>query len=166
MNGISVEQVIAWKEEFDKMVETIRNANVENCKNVYAKFGGFCPYIQRITMDALNKSDYPSGIRENSIYVTFVIDLLEKKVEIHSSGHVWISDEDKELYIRDAYLAMHQMTQICKRNGGKVMRKSKYKTSEDAAKKMIKAFTDIMVEVIDYTGGYPYKKGIKALKTA
>ena len=162
----SNEEVIAWRNEFDAIYNGIKNANVDNCKNVRGRYGTFCPYLQFITMDALNKEDYPNGIADNSIYLTFTINLLEKKIEIHSCGHVWISKEDKEKYPMDKYLAMHSMLQITKRNGGKVMRKSKFKNVDDAVAKMKKAFTDVMTQVIDYTNGYPYERGVKALKTA
>ena len=61
---------------------------------------------------------------------------------------------------------MNTMATNTKRNGGKVMRKSTYKDTKDLTKRIIKAFENIMAQVIDYTEEYPYKNGIKALKTA
>ena len=156
-----------WKNEFAEVINLLQSANNNiTYKAVYGSFQTFCAWSQYITLDALNKEDWPNGIKDNSVFVTFKIDLASKKVEIHSSGHVWISKQDKELYAKDSYLAMHSMTEIAKRNGSKVMRKSTYKDAKDLAKRIIKAFEDIMEQVIDYTEGYPYKEGRKALKTA
>lgn len=157
----------AWKNDFTEVMNLLQSAsNNITCKAVYGSFQTFCAWTQYITLDALNKQDWPNGINENSIFITFKIDLASKKVEINRSGHVWISKQDKELYSKDKYLAMHSMIEIAKRNGSKVMRKSTYKDTKDLAKRIINAYESIMQQVIDYTGGYPYKEGIKALKAA
>ena len=159
--------ISVWENDFAEVMNLLQSAsNNITYKVVYGSFQKFCAWTQYITIDALNKEDWPNGIKENSVFVTFKIDLANKKVEIHRTGNVWISKQDKELYTRDSYLAMHSMTEITKRNGGKVMRKSTYKDSKDLAKRIINAFEDIMEQVIDYTSAYPYKEGIKALKTA
>lgn len=161
------ENVKAWGETFNYLVDLLRaQISRQDYKAVYGDFNeGICPYISFITIDALKKEDWPNNINRNSIYITFKIDQIAKKVSIFDNGHVWISDKDKEVYPKDKYLAMHSMTNITKRNGGKVMRKSSYKDVNDLAKKIITAFENVMKEVKDYTGGYPYKQGIKALKT-
>ena len=156
----------SWKAEFNNMVESLKKANISHCEVIDGTFDGFYPSVQYIRLDALKSEDWPNNIKQNSIYVIFRVDLIEKKIELHSCGHVWISDADKELYAKDKYLAMHSMTEICKRNGGKVMRKSSYKSVENATEKIIKAYNAIMEEVVDYTEGYPYKQGVKALKSA
>lgn len=157
----------AWKNEFAEVMNLLQTAsNNITYKAVYGSFQTFCAWTQYVTLDALNKKDWPNGIKENSVFVTFKIDLASKKVEISRTGHVWISKQDKELYPKDGYMAMHSMTEIAKRNGGKVMRKSAYKDAKDLAKRIINAFENIMEQVSDYTEGYPYKEGIKALKTA
>lgn len=160
--------VNAWQQEFNEVASLIKAASHNiTYKAVYGDYKrDFCPYISFITLDALDKKDWPNNIGQNSIFVTFEIDHIAKKVFIHSNGHVWISEQDKEVYPNDKYLAMHSMTDIAKRNGGKVMRKSSYKDAKDLANKIITAFENIMREVNDYTGGYPYNKGIKALKAA
>lgn len=156
----------AWQNEFAEVMNLLQSASDSTYKAVYGSFQTFCAWTQYITLDALNKQDWPNGIKQNSVFVTFKIDLASKKAEINRTGHVWISKQDKELYSRDSYLAMHSMAEITKRNGGKVMRKSTYKDAKDLAKRIVNAFEGIMEQVIDYTGGYPYKEGIKALKTA
>lgn len=157
--------VNAWKEEFEEVMNILKNSNNALVKTFNGRFN-IATWSQYITLDALNREDWPNGIDRNSIYLIFKIDQITKKVEIHSAGHIWISPQDKELYSRDRYLAMHSMLNVTKRNGGKVMRKSTYKSAQDLADKILKAFDNIMEQVIDYTGGYPYKEGIKALKTA
>lgn len=154
------------REEFNNIISALKNANISRCEGVYGRFTEFCPYIQFVKLDALKREDWENNIAENSVYVTFKIDLLKKKVEIHSCGHVWISKADKETYPMDYYMAMHSLTKICKRNGVKPMRKSSYKSVDNLVEKIIKAYETIMEQVADYTGGYPYKEGVKALKSA
>lgn len=157
----------AWKNDFEEVINLLQSeSNNITYKAVYGSFQTWCPWTQYITLDALNKEDWPNGIKDNSVYITFKIDFADKKVEINRNGYIWISQQDKEIYPNDKYLAMHSMATITKRNGGKVMRKSTYKDTKDLTKRIIKAFENIMVQVIDYTAEYPYKNGIKALKTA
>lgn len=156
-----------WKFEFEMIKNNLSAAQYKHLyKNVYGNWQDFCPYIQYIKLDALDKKDWANGIAENSIYVSFKIDFVERTVEIFRTGHVWISDADKELYPRDKYLAMHSMKEITKRNQGKVMRKCRFKSVHELVEKILKGFDNIMTEVVNYTGEYPYKKGINALKTA
>ncbi len=153
--------------EYNEIIKAIED-NANNAKAlkqiIRQDTYSFSPEMQFIRLDALEEKDYPSGIDRNSIYVCFRIDMEEKSIQIHSAGSVWISKEDKQLYEGDRYMAMHSMLSITRRNGGKVMRKQRYKDSLDLAKKIIKAYNDIMTQVIAYTGGYPYKQGINSLK--
>lgn len=161
--------VEAWEQVYNDIKAEIVRLTEGNTylKALYAQFRhDFAPYLQHFTLDAVKREDWDNGIAENSIYLMFNIDLTESKIEIRRSGHVWISAQDKQAYQRDKYLAMHSMLDIAKRNGTKPMRKQGYKNAQDAAKKIVKAFNDIMEQVNDYTGGYPYKQGIKQLKTA
>lgn len=159
-------QIKNWRNEFDEVVITLNDVlQGSTAKQIKAKFDEkIAPFCQFVKVDALYSEDYPNGIAENSIYVWFKIDFIEKKVKIWRTGSVWISPQDKEKYVRDSYLAMHSMLTIVKRNGGKVMRKSSYKSARHLAKKIAEAYNAIMEQVVDYTGGYPYKEGIKALK--
>ena len=154
--------------EYNEIIKAIEdNANnAKALKQIIRKDAYYIsPETQFIRLDALEEKDYPSGIDRNSIYVCFRIDMDEKSVQIHSAGSVWISEADKERYEGDRYMAMHPMLAITKRNGGKVMRKQRYKDSTDLAKKVIKAYNDIMAQVLDYTNYiYPYKNGVKSLK--
>ena len=135
-------------------------------KAIRSRYGTFYERLQYITFDALEEKDWPNNIGNNSVYIIFKVDLIDKKMEIHSCGHVWISSADKEKYSRDKYKAMHSMIEIAKRNGVKPMRKQGFKDAKDFARKAVKAYNDIMEQVLDYTNGiYPYKNGVKALKS-
>jgi hypothetical protein len=61
---------------------------------------------------------------------------------------------------------MKSMQNVLVDNGGKKFRKQSYKDMKDLANKMEKYYKEVMAAVIDYTGGYPYKQGIKKAEAA
>lgn len=128
--------------------------------HITAPFGKMCPSIQYISIDALKPSDYPNGIERNSIFITYKVDLLEHKVMIHSSGHVWLSPKDKATD-RYKYLAMKSVLDIHEDKGGYKFRKQSYKSTQHLVEKLSKHFNEVMQSVVEYTGGYPYKEGIE-----
>ena len=156
------------EESFNKIKSLLTLDLLHHAKAVYGKYEmGLCPYLNFIRVDALESKDWFNGISQNSVYVTFEIDTLHNKVKILNCGHVYISDADKQAYIRDKYLAMHSMTEIAKRNGVKCIRQQSFKNEEECVQKICKLFNAIMDEVYDYTDGkYPYKKGVKMLKAS
>lgn len=123
------------------------------------KPSSFCPYMQFVRLDALNKEDYPHGIDMNSVYICFCINHKENKVEIHSFGHVYLNEADKQSE-KYKYYAMKSIQQVYVDEGGKKFRKCKFKDAKDLCEKMLNYFNTIMVEVEKYTEGYPYKEGI------
>lgn len=148
-----------WMRQREELCDIVTPAT--SAKHVYVdKLDGFCPYLLFVKFDALNKEDYPNGIAENSIYITFEIDLFNKKVNVFRSGAVWLSPYDKTLP-QYKYLCMKSMQNVLTDNGGKKFRKQGYKDMKDLAKKMETYYKQVMQEVKNYTGGYPYKKGIK-----
>lgn len=154
---------------FNEVVALLNKAaeKESNCiRQVKANYnvGFLYSHHQFIKLDALDPSDYPNGIAENSIFVKFEIDFAAQKFEAVGCGHIRISDADREAYSRYKYLACHTMRNVVKCNGVSWPRKQKYKDAQDLAKRILKAYTTIMREVSDYTGGYPYSKGIKRLK--
>lgn len=161
-----------YEEFFNKVISLllakIDDKSIPHAKHVYGRFSTFCcKEIQFVKLDALEQSDWSNGIANNSVFVTFHIDMDAKKLEVHTCGHVWISDADKEAYVRDSYLAMHSVCEIAKRNGVKCIRKQSFKTEEECAEKIAKIYNAIMEQVVDYCDGeYPYKKGVKMLKSA
>lgn len=129
------------------------------CVSIYAKIVEYHEQKQLFRLDALYKEDYPHRIDDNSVYLTFEVDLEAHTIELWRYGNVWLSPSDLKTD-RYKYLAMKSMINVLVDNGGKKMRKSKFKTAADAARKMTDYFSTVMTEVIRYTGGYPYKQGI------
>lgn len=117
-------------------------------------FGDLYPEVQYVTLDALRPDDWPNGIAENSVYVTFGIDMAMMTVECASCGHIWLTDEDK----RKSYLAMCSIKKAHKAIGKTWMRKSKFKNTEDLAKKIDKFWSSVLETLDEVTGGYPYKE--------
>jgi hypothetical protein len=160
-----------YKEFFEKVLSLllakVENKTIPYAKHVYGKYSnGFCPCLQFLRVDALEPTDWSNGIKENSVYMTFRVDMDAKKIEVHTCGCVYISDADKKAYVRDSYLTMHSVLEIAKRNGVKV-RKQSFKTEEECAEKIAKIYNTVMEQVVDYCDGeYPYKKGVKMLKSA
>ena len=150
-------------EEWSKQREMLCDylTPISTAENVsVGKISGFCPYIIFVRLDALKREDWPNNIAGNSIFIDFEIDFFNKKVEVHQSGHVYLSPYDKTTP-KYKYLAMKSMQDVLVDNGGKKFRKQGYKDMKDLANKMQKYYKEVMTAVIDYTGGYPYKQGIK-----
>ena len=149
-----------YNEVFAKVAKQIKR-NADGSKYVKQvmveeKPKGICPYMQFVRLDALNKEDYPHGIDMNSVYICFCVNHKENKVEVHSFGHVYLNEADKQSE-KYKYYAMKSIQDVYVDEGGKKFRKSKFKTEKDLCKKMFDYFDNVMVEVEKYTGGYPYK---------
>lgn len=157
------QNVETWNGQRDELMDiTLTNSTAK--KVYFDRLDGFCPYLLFVRFDALDPKDWDNGIADNSIYIDFKIDLYNKKVEVHSSGHIYLSPFDKAT-IQYKYLAMKSMQQVLADNGGKKFRKQSYKNMADLYTKMEKYYKEVMKEVMDYTGGYPYKQGIKKAET-
>lgn len=163
--GRNPEAKSRWEETFTSLLASLiavhqTNNTVCHPLPLYAKTvsGGFrpnslCPYVQYIRIDALNRQDYPNNIAENSVYVTIKIDLEDKTFEISDNGHIWLNRAEQKA----TNYAMASMKRIVTANGGKWLRKSKFKDAKDFAKKVTK-FWELAMTIIDsQTGGYPYK---------
>lgn len=156
--------VTEWQQQREMLRDYL--IHISTAENVsVGKIGGFCPYIIFVRLDALKREDWPNNIAENSIYIDFEIDLYNKKVSVFRSGSVWLSPYDKTTP-KYKYLAMKSMQNILVDNGGKKFRKQSYKDMKDLTNKMEKYYKEVMTSVIDYTGGYPYKQGIKKAEAA
>lgn len=148
---------------YKEMVQEIANEikkQVPLAKQVKISTGGYCPYLCFIRIDALLEKDYPHNISDNSIYIDYEIDFNENKFEVFKVGHVYLSPKDLKTD-KYKYLCMKSITNILVDKGGKKMRKTKHKDNKTTAKKMADYFNEVMNAVIEYTGGYPYKEGIK-----
>lgn len=153
--------VLDWENEYNMAVSLLKG-QTPKANHIVANFqkSSIAPWLTFVRIDALKPENYPNGISDNSVFVTFKVDHMEKKVEVWRTGHVWISDIDKENHPQFRYLAMHSMLRIAKENKCKGIRKAAYKNAPDLAEKMAKAFNNIMDFVEYYTGGYPYKQGV------
>ena len=119
----------------------------------------FCKELYFITVDALESKDWENDIARNSVYMQFNYDDSDKSLELHTCGHVYPSESDLKTPTYQ-YLCMKPMTKVHADFGGKKFRKTKAKTEDDLIKKISAYFNAVMVDVVKYTGGYPYKKGI------
>lgn len=141
-----------YKSEFELIKAAMRLKTLP----VRGQFGSFVPYQQWVRLDALNTTDWPHGIAENSIYIDFKINMKESKFEVSSCGHIYLSEADQKA----SYLCMCSMRNAVEKMGGKWMRKGKFKDAEDLAKKIRDFWTQAIECVKQATGGYPYKQMI------
>lgn len=139
-----------YQSEYEKIKVALRARTLP----ARGQFGSFVPYQQWVRLDALNTTDWPNGIAENSIYISFKIDMKEHKFEVSDCGHIYLSEADQEA----SYLCMCSMRKAVEAMGGKWMRKSAYKDAEDLAKKVRDFWTQAIECVKQATGGYPYKQ--------
>lgn len=147
-----------WKKEREILKDYMQTM-VKNAKHIsVSEIGGLCPYLIFVTIDALDRKDYPNGIAENSSYLTFEIDLYSKKVELFRCGSVWLSPSDRQTD-KYRYLAMKSMVNVLVDKGGSKFRKQSYKTMQDVTMKMAKYYDEVMNALEEYTGGYPYYEG-------
>ncbi len=79
----------------NELMRELQGNNNTNAKQIICNYGSFCPNLQYIIYDALETKDYPNGISNNSIRIIFSLNLKTKKVELHSTGHIWLSPSDK-----------------------------------------------------------------------
>lgn len=154
------ELVAMNRQELEKMCVQIQS-ECPLAKHVRYECSSFYPNICFITVDALNPQDYPNNIAENSIFITFRIDLAAKTVEYKRSGHIYLSEKDKRENPKLRYLAMNSMVEIATRAGVKKMRRSQHKDNATSAHKMATYFNEVMEKVVNYTDGYPYKQGVE-----
>lgn len=139
-----------YKAQFEDIVSALNDAGYTTTD----KFGTFCPELQYIRMDMLKKEDWPNHIDRNSIFITYEIDMCAKTVEVSTFGHIYLSNEDS----KKSHLCMCSMKHAHQAIGGKWMRRSKYKSAADLAKKMVIFYNSVKQTMEEVTDGYPYKK--------
>jgi hypothetical protein len=135
--------------------------NSTSAKGGYMNMGKFSPSLDQVflNLDFLDKKDIPNGILLNSIYFSFIVDLINNKVELHHCGHIYLSENDKKID-KYKYLCMKSMEKVYVDMGGKKFRRSNFKDINDLIKKVSEYTNNVMKSVVSYTGGYPYKRGI------
>lgn len=115
-----------------------------------------------ILVDYLKPQDYPAGYQDNSIVFQFFINLKTGELDIFRGRfypHVYKSDEDIAIEENDYMLTVEMLMQ---KYGLKKFRKAKVKNIQDVIKKLNNFLNSAMGVIDDYTGGYPYQKGIKS----
>lgn len=154
MENNKIEQ---YRTDFYTLAELLVNNMPKYADHIIGNFTkGLCPSMQFIGLEALKHSDIPHNIPQNGVYIYFTIDFEEKSVEVHSSGHIYLSNEESKA----TYLAMTDLKQLTKMRGGKWMRKAKFKDINDLYKRISTFYVSVMEIVNEYTQGYPYKQGI------
>ena len=150
------------KQEFANTFNEILDEIKKNTNyHVYGKYTGcLCPYMQFVTIDCLDKKDWPNGIDLNSIYFKFTLYLDANKIEFTQCGHVWLSPKDLQTE-KYKYLAMKSIANVAEDKGVKKFRKQGFKSAEQCTKKILEYVNKVMECVTEYTGGYPYKEGIE-----
>lgn len=145
-----------WNHEKERLLQlgTSKNGYI---KGYYVSGKSNLAFVR---FDALNEKDYPNGISMNSIHITFTVDLFERKVYIHSNGHVYLSEKDLQTE-KYRYYCMKSIIDVHTDKGGKKFRKQSFKSIETLYNTMKAYFENVMKDVEEYTGGYPYKKGIE-----
>ena len=112
-----------------------------------------------IKLDALDDKEWSNGIELNTIYFSFVYDEETKKLDLNTNGHVYLSNEDKQTD-KYKYNAMKSIVAVHVDYGGKKFRKTLVKNPDDLVNKISTYVNAVMEDVVKYTGGYPYKRGL------
>ena len=135
------------------VAELLINTDFGRC-NVLTKFGTFCPELQFVRLDALDKKDWPHNISDNSVFLDFKINLREHSVEVFRCGHIYLTRHDQQT----SYLAMCSMKKAHQFVGGKWFRRQSWKDEKDLANKLQKFWLSIAETLNKVTDGYPYKQ--------
>lgn len=140
-----------YEKTFNKIKDMLQEQGLV-CRSRFMK--RLYPSLQNLWIDMLKKEDWPGGIYENSMFLSFQIDLNHKTVEIRLYGHIYLTEEDKE----KSYLEMCSVKNAIVKTGGKWFRKQKW-TNEEVLVEKITDFYKYAVETLNkVAGGYPYKQ--------
>lgn len=144
---------VHFKASYLAIVSALLNTDL-NGAFVLGNFGTFCPETQFVRLDALDKTDWPHSISDNSVFVDFKINLREHSVEVFRCGHIYLTRHDQQT----SYLAMCSMKQAHIANGGKWMRKNRFSDASELARKIQKFWLSLSKTLDEVTEGYPYKQ--------
>lgn len=141
------------REEFNTMMEYATSATSKHIKAVTGRFSPSYPRQQYFSVFATEE------VSDNGLYIKFKVDLTDKTVEVDQCGAIHVCEEDK----RRSGVMMVNLKTLVKARGGKWMRKSKYKDYNDLCNRVVRFHEDVMAIVEEYTGGYPYAKGLTSV---
>ncbi|MGL5691068.1 MAG: hypothetical protein ACRDD8_09630 [Bacteroidales bacterium] len=115
----------------------------------YPELSGLCT----LCIEALEAKDYPNQLSDNGMFIRFEInyDNGVGGISFDRSGHVWLSEADKQTPEYKHY-AMRTLSSLV----SKKFRKSKFKNDKELVKKVSEYANAVYDELLKYTGGYPY----------
>jgi hypothetical protein len=114
----------------------------KNSSNIYFSF------------DFIDKDKIPHGIRQNSVYLRFVYDIDDSKLELYDNGHIDIMPAERET-TKYKYYALKSLLDPYYDNGGKKFRKTLIKDfySDEIADKIIPFIKDVIAAALENQGG-------------
>lgn len=144
-------------DELDKLEKMYKKAVPELDHIVYSgqKEDNSAIYM---TLDFLPKSQHFNGIAENSIYLRFAYNIDDSSLEFRSSGHLDLTDKDREGKYK--YFALKSFTAPYIDNGGKKFRKTRLDdfTAEAVYSKTIDWIRNVVMAALEDQGGVLKRK--------
>lgn len=110
-------------------------------------FQTFCPYLQFFTLDALKPEQWRHGLKENSTYVQFKVNMKERSIEVSHTGVLEFTEEDKD----KTYLYGTTLNRLYKTIGRKWWRRCSWKTEEQLAQKVGAFWNGVLETLNEYT---------------
>lgn len=140
-----------YKQYFETLKDKFKKEGI-NATGKFAKmFGDY--NSQWIRLSYLKPEDEPD-IAGNGMYLLFDIDFKDRVIELRQNGHIYLTREDQQ----KSNLAMTGIKNLYKKEGKPYFRKTRYKSIDDCAKKIL-SFYNSTKELLDkYSEGYPYKE--------
>jgi len=140
-----------YKQYFETLKDNFKKEGINATGTFKKMFGDY--NSQWIRLSYLKPEDEPD-IAANGMYLIFDIDFKDRVIELNQNGHIYLTKEDQQ----KSNLAMTGIKNLYKKEGKPYFRKTKYKSIDDCAKKIL-SFYNSTKELLDkYSEGYPYKQ--------
>lgn len=139
-----------YKQYFETLKDKFKKEGINATGTFRKTFGEY--NSQWIRLSYLKPEDEPD-IAANGMYLIFDIDFNDRIIELKDNGHIYLTKEDQH----KSNLAMTGIKNLYKKEGKPYFRKTRYKSIDDCAKKIL-AFYNSTKELLNkYSEGYPYK---------
>lgn len=139
-----------YKQYFETLKDKFKKEGINATGTFRKTFGEY--NSQWIRLSYLKPEDEPD-IAANGMYLIFDIDFNSRVIELKDNGHIYLTKEDQH----KSNLAMTGIKNLYKKEGKPYFRKTRYKSIDDCAKKIL-SFYNSTKELLDkYSEGYPYK---------
>ena len=139
-----------YKQYFETLKDKFKKEGINATGTFRKTFGEY--NSQWIRLSYLKPEDEPD-IAANGMYLIFDIDFNDRIIELKDNGHIYLTKEDQH----KSNLAMTGIKNLYKKEGKPYFRKTRYKSIDDCAKKIL-SFYNSTKELLDkYSEGYPYK---------